>query len=144
MDIDKIVGQALADKSAVGAINRPLRYCQTILLMNMIGPWLSGYFVHIYHCTLIRPLEGGAVAQTPNRALLLHRKSDVVYLYYAASHQSDGGLRVSRRKPANRQLQVSSLFLLQSSLYMYEVNRLYSPRYSHDGGWPGRVCTLGS
>jgi len=38
MDIDKIVGQSLADKSAVGAINRPLRYCRSILLMNFIAP----------------------------------------------------------------------------------------------------------
>jgi len=38
MDIDKRVGQSLADKSAVGAINRPLQYCQMILLMNIIGP----------------------------------------------------------------------------------------------------------
>jgi hypothetical protein len=41
MDGDKIVGQSLADKSAVGAINRPLRYCQSILLMNIIAPHRS-------------------------------------------------------------------------------------------------------
>jgi Ser/Thr protein kinase RdoA (MazF antagonist) len=39
MDIDKIVGQSLADQSAVGAINRPLRYCRSILFMNIIGPY---------------------------------------------------------------------------------------------------------
>jgi len=37
MDIDKIVGQALADQSAVGAINRPLQNCQIILLMIIIN-----------------------------------------------------------------------------------------------------------
>jgi hypothetical protein len=41
MDIDKIVGQSLADKSAVGAINRPLRYCRSISLMDIIGPLLA-------------------------------------------------------------------------------------------------------
>src|SRR6266705_3333048 len=31
MDVDKLPGQPLADKSAVGGINRPLRYCWQIL-----------------------------------------------------------------------------------------------------------------
>jgi len=37
MDVDKGIGQALADKSAVGAINRPLLLGWRILLICRIG-----------------------------------------------------------------------------------------------------------
>jgi hypothetical protein len=41
MDIDKILGHPLADKSAVGAINRPLRSDWGISLMCIIAPMSS-------------------------------------------------------------------------------------------------------
>jgi hypothetical protein len=41
MDIDKILGHPLADKSAVGAINRPLRSDWGISLMCIIAPMAS-------------------------------------------------------------------------------------------------------
>src|SRR5947209_6614761 len=42
MDVDKLIGLRLADKSAVGAINRPLRSGRSMLFMCIIGHNMVG------------------------------------------------------------------------------------------------------